>query len=189
MSTQIQDRPALLDPGECWRLIERVAATPSLKRAARLREFLLYVGNQSLKLGRTDIHEQEIGETVFGRPRAYDTGQDNIVRVSATELRKRVDAYFAAEGLSEHVIFEIPRGTYMPAFRLREAAPIPNLAPSLPAATPQPSSVPQRPLMLWAMTAIALLLAVLCMILLRQNADLHQRIQILEQHSPVEPSA
>jgi hypothetical protein len=189
MSTQIQDRPALLDPGDCWNLIERVAATPSLKRAARLREFLLYVGNQSLKLGRTDIHEQEIGETVFGRPRAYDTGQDNIVRVSATELRKRIDAYFAAEGLSEPVIFEIPRGTYLPAFRQRETAPIHNLPSPLPVTAPRLSSAPRRPVMLLAMTAIALLLAVLCMILLRQNAALHQRIQILEQHSSVEPSA
>ena len=37
--------------------------------------------------------------------------------------------------------------------------------------------------MLWTVTAIAVLLAILCLILLRQNAALQQRIQILEQHS------
>jgi hypothetical protein len=184
MSTQMQEHPALLGPSECWSLIERVAATPSLKRAARLREFLLYVGNQSLKEGRTDIHEQEIGETVFGRQRAYDTSQDNIVRVSATELRKRVDAYFTAEGLAEPVIFEIPRGSYLPAFRLRETVSASEpTAVALPAAVPETASAPQRPVMLWTVTAIAVLLAILCLILLRQNAALQQRIQILEQHS------
>ena len=128
MSTHIQDRPGILDPTECWSVVERVATTPSLKRAARLREFLLFVANKSLKEGRNDIHEQEIGETVFARPRAYDTSQDNIVRVSATELRKRIDAYFALEGAAEPVIFEIPRGSYLPVFRMREngTAPVAN---------------------------------------------------------------
>jgi hypothetical protein len=179
MSTHVQD-PPLLDPGECWSVIERLAATPSLKRAARLREFLMYVGAQSLKEGRTEIHEQEIGETVFGRPHAYDTGQDNIVRVSATELRKRVDAYFAAEGFAEPIIFEIPRGSYLPTFRLRESA---ILQPPVVAAPTdlEPAPVPNRQPMLLTVSVIAVLLAILSILLWRQNTTLRQRIQFLEQ--------
>lgn len=90
-------------------LIERVAASSQFRRSARLRDFLLYVGGQSLKEGCPEIHEQEIGTKVFGRSSTYDRSQDNIVRVNATELRKRIEAYFASEeGAHETLILEIP---------------------------------------------------------------------------------
>jgi hypothetical protein len=100
-------------------LIDRVAGSAQFRRSARLRDFLLYVGGQSLKDGCPDIHEQEIGAKVFGKSPAYDRGQDNIVRVSATELRKRIELYFASEGANETLILEIPRGAYKPIFRRR----------------------------------------------------------------------
>src|SRR5690242_5961006 len=82
-------------------LIERVAASEQFSRSVRLRNFLLYVGRQSLKPNSPEIHEQEIGEQVFGRPSSYDRSQDNIVRVNASELRKRIELYFATTGLHE----------------------------------------------------------------------------------------
>ena len=101
-------------------LIDRVAASTHFQRSARLRDFLLYVGGQSLKEGCPEIHEQEVGARVFGRPLSYDRSQDNIVRVNATELRKRIDVYFATEGAHEPLILEIPRGGYKPIFHRRQ---------------------------------------------------------------------
>jgi hypothetical protein len=169
-----------IDPQACWSVLERVAATPSLKRATRLREFLLYVGVKSLQEGRTDIHEQEIGESVFGRPRDYETSQDNIVRVSATELRKRVDAYFASEGIGEPIIFEIPRGSYLPLFHVRKSAEDPNPDISFSPASSQATSGARKPVLIWLVSALAILLAVFCILLWRQNENLRQRIQVLE---------
>ncbi|MGB7265852.1 MAG: hypothetical protein WBC92_10090 [Terracidiphilus sp.] len=100
-------------------LIERVAACEQFTRSARLRSFLLYVGRQSLKEGCPEIHEQEIGAKVFGRPDSYDRTSDNIVRVNATELRKRIESYFATTGAAEPLIFDIPRGSYKPVFHRR----------------------------------------------------------------------
>jgi hypothetical protein len=104
---------------ECWALVERVAASEQFSRSARLRDFLLYVGRQSLMEGCQEIHEQEIGAQVFGRPAAYDRSSDNIVRVNATELRKRIESYFESLGAGEPLLFEIPRGSYVPVFRRR----------------------------------------------------------------------
>src|SRR5882757_9785056 len=114
-----------------WTLLQRVMASPRLKRAARLREFLLFVGQRSIRDGCNEIHEQEIGCEVFGRLAGYDTSADNIVRVNATDLRKRIDEYFANEGAHETLVLGIPRGSYAPVFRLRPlgpepVAPIPN---------------------------------------------------------------
>lgn len=101
---------------ERWALLERVADSTQLRRAFRLRELLFYVGRRSLKEGCDQIHEQEIGKEVFGRRESYDTGADNIVRASVSDLRKRLEAYFATEGIHEELRMEIPRGSYVPVF-------------------------------------------------------------------------
>jgi len=161
---------------DCLKLLERAAASPQLRRAARSREFLFYVAGKSLKDSSTDIHEQEIGCAVFGRDENYDTSQDNIVRVSATELRKRIDGYFATDGASEPLIFEIPRGSYSPVFRWRsetippvakpEAAEVPEL--------PQPkASLPlRRQLPLMLVSAVAIVLAIGCSFLWQEDQSL-----------------
>lgn len=158
-------------------LIDRVAASDQFSRSVRLRELLLYLGNQSLKEGYPEIREQEIGIRVFGRHPSYDRSQDNIVRVNATELRKRVDAYFAGPGVREQLIFEIPRGAYKLAFRWRR----PTVEPPAPVVPDEPlqrapSAEKQRAsrtrlLTLeragWALVNIVLMVA--CLILWQQN--------------------
>jgi hypothetical protein len=103
----------------CWSLLNRVLASAQFRRSTRLRDFLTYVGRRSLKEGCDQIHEQEIGCKVFGRPDGYDSSVDTIVRVNATELRKRVELYFDSEGRHETLVMEIPRGSYIPTFHPR----------------------------------------------------------------------
>jgi hypothetical protein len=170
-----------ITPEACWKVLEAAAASDHLKRAARLKEFLYYVGKKSIKEGLSDIHEQEIGHAVFGRRDSYDTSQDNIVRVSATELRRRVEAYFAAEGKDEPLIFDIPRGSYTPVFRWRSEIPPTEAAKAaeaaaaalLPAVT-APWWLAQLPLLL--MSAIAIVLAIACASLWRENRSLHKMV-------------
>lgn len=159
-------------------LIERVAASSQFARSARLRDFLLYVGGQSLKDGCPEIHEQEIGTKVFGRSASYDRSQDNIVRVNATELRKRIDLYFSTEGAHETLVLEIPRGGYKPIFRRRlPAASGPVHLPEEPTPTPVslftvPLSAARNPRLnplVFLLGASSLALAILCAVLFQQN--------------------
>lgn len=73
-------------------LAQRIAASRTFARSARLPQFLLYVCDRALT-GRTDeITEQQIGVQVFGRPSDYSSGEDNIVRVHARRLlRKKLE--------------------------------------------------------------------------------------------------
>jgi hypothetical protein len=178
VSTQDKE-PDAIQPEACWKVLERAAASPQLKRAARSREFLFYVAGKSLKDGTTEIHEQEIGHVVFGRDKAYDTSQDNIVRVSATELRKRIDAYFATEGASEPLIFEIPRGGYMPVFRLRSKQPSPPLADELPDRNPPLPAPFYRQLPFLLVSVSAILLAIYCAFLWKDNQAKDRALQPL----------
>ena len=170
-------------------LIERIAASAHFGRSARLRDFLLYVGGQSLKEGYREIHEQEIGAKVFGRPSSYDRSQDNIVRVNATELRKRIDLYFATEGAHEPLILEIPRGGYKPVFHWRLPEVESPAEPSQPALPPPPTRSgdlepavlhsPGRGAHLW-WAAASLVLATACAVLLQQNRTMHKELSPAE---------
>jgi len=100
-------------------LIERVASSRYVNRSARLRDLLRYLGERVLDDDAGAIHEQEVGHKVFGRPADYDTTSDNIVRVHASMLRKRLEQYFGSEGAHEPLILEIPKGNYALVFRAR----------------------------------------------------------------------
>ncbi len=173
----------------CWALLERVVSSPQLRRAARLREFLLFVGQRSLKDGLDQIHEQEIGSKVFGRPADYDTSLDNIVRVNASELRKRIEDYFESDGASEPLVMEVPRGSYKPVFRQRVIDPaiqypilpivdpeppaVPSAAPGLPGSPALPVAKIER----WLLPLAGILIVVLaagCFVLWTQNRTLRQ---------------
>jgi hypothetical protein len=100
-----------------WQLACRVAASKGFNRSELLSQFLLYVCEQQL-LGKTnEITEHRIGIQIFNRPMDYNPGEDNIVRSYARLLRKRLDAYFAGEGVDEPMRLAIPRGGYVPIFQ------------------------------------------------------------------------
>ena len=172
-----------LPPAEQEALIERIAASPQFRRAARLREFLLFVAQHNLRHGPVPIHEQEIGAAVFERPESYDTSVDNIVRVNATELRKRLEQYFAEDGAQEPVVVEMPRGSYTLLLHPRAAAPevLDTLAATEVSAEPA-ATVDAAPVAavrgrhiytgLFAAAAIILLLA--CGVLFWQNQQLRR---------------
>lgn len=103
---------------------------------------MMYLSRRVIEDGMLEIHEQEVGHDVFGRPPQYDTTADNIVRVHASTLRKRLEQYFAEEGRDEPILIELPKGNYAPVFRNREV--MPPLAEELPAAVlPLPSAPPE----------------------------------------------
>ena len=164
------------DTSACWELLERIGASPRFRRAPRLREFLDYVAGRSLRDGCGQIHEHEIGVEVFGRPNHYDTSVDNIVRANATELRKRLEAYFEEEGRPETLVIDIPRGSYVPVFSNRpvsvepeeplEAAMAPFEAPGVPQEE-RSAPIPRRHTFIWV--AAIVVLACVCVALWMQN--------------------
>ena len=153
--------------GEEWELLHRIGASAAFQKSNRLREFLLYVGERKLQDPQCSIPEQEIGIAVFGRPAGYDTGQDNLVRVQASQLRKRLQQYFAGEGRDEPLVVELPKGSYAPVFHPREA---------LPAGLPSPAG--HRSVWTWAGWGLAGVLGLAFALLLAQNLGLRQRAEL-----------
>ena len=116
------DGPALVrefQPDARSLLVQRVAASSVFGKSNRLRELFLFLCHRKPNEPGGPIHEQDIGVGVFDRRPDYDTTQDAIVRVQVSQLRKRLDQYFASEGRDEPLIIEFPKGSYTPLFRSR----------------------------------------------------------------------
>ncbi|HWR49626.1 MAG TPA: hypothetical protein VN428_00865 [Bryobacteraceae bacterium] len=102
--------------------VSKVLSSAVLEKCSRLRELLSYVAEHSYSQPDVQIPEQQIGIDVFGR-KDYDASEDNLVRVQATHLRKKLEQYFSTEGIDDAVAFEIPRGNYALRFRFQNARP------------------------------------------------------------------
>ncbi len=101
-------------------LLQRIAASPAFQKSRRLRDFLIYVGERALTDPDNSVREHEVGVAVFGWTPGQDYSEDTVVRVQASQLRKKLQLYFATEGAGESLRIDIPRGSYMPVFFERE---------------------------------------------------------------------
>ena len=108
-----------------WLLIARVISSNHFRSSLRLREFLLYIADCAVKETPEAATEQQIGVNVFHRPPGYNSSEDSIVRTHARLLRQKLTDYFATEGSAEPTIVEVPKGHYLPIFRLRQSDPPP----------------------------------------------------------------
>jgi len=167
--------------GPQWQLVQRVAASTAFQKSHRQRDFLLYVCERALRHPGSIVHEQELGRAVFGKSLDFDGSQDTLVRVQASQLRKRLQQYFSSEGLAEPTIIEIPKGSYMPVFRQRAfEASLPETNVEAGSSTLLPlkvESAKTRPgKLLLALGCLTLVLSVLCIWLWKANHELHQRL-------------
>jgi TolB-like protein len=97
--------------------LQAILASRQFVLVARARRFLTYIVEQTLA-GQTDgIKELVVGSEVFDRSNDFDPKTDPIVRVEAGKLRKRLEEYYANEGVSASVRIDVPKGAYVPLFQ------------------------------------------------------------------------
>lgn len=108
----------LEDREDIDRQVARVLNHPLFHQSKRLPIFLRYVVAQSFGPGlEGSAKERTLGVEVFGRKPDYDNNSDPIVRVTATELRKKLAQYYYEDGHNDEIRIELPSGSYLPKFR------------------------------------------------------------------------
>ena len=96
--------------------LEKLLATPLFNSSKRYPSFLKLVVARVLA-GQTDqLKERILGVEIFGRPADYDTNADPIVRVTAAEIRKRIEQYYQDPKHSQEIRLFLPAGSYAPQF-------------------------------------------------------------------------
>lgn len=106
--------------------LRNVVRSRHFRTSKRSQQFLEYVVEQKLVGNELLIKERLIGIQVFGRDVDYATGDDPVVRVQASEVRRRLDAYRMDRQEVAGVSIELPVGTYVPVFSQR--SPLANVA-------------------------------------------------------------
>ncbi|MFZ1084765.1 MAG: malectin domain-containing carbohydrate-binding protein [Terracidiphilus sp.] len=93
-------------------------------RAPMLAALLAYLCQKLFDGQAHQVKEYSVGVEVFHRGESFDQNSDSIVRVEANRLRKRLAAYYAAEGAAHQLQITIPLGQYVPEFKTAPAQPI-----------------------------------------------------------------
>jgi hypothetical protein len=109
--------------------LREVFDSHAFKGSKRSQQFLQYIVEKALARQTEELKERSLGVALFGRSPSYDTGEDAVVRVTASDVRKRLQQYY-----SEHpstVRIDLIAGSYTPEFRY---LPIPVSTLSDPAA-------------------------------------------------------
>jgi hypothetical protein len=133
--------------------LERLLASPAFRKSEQCQKFLRFVVEQSLAGEEERLRERNIGIEVFARRPDYDSAEDPVVRVRATEVRKRLAQYYGETPQSDDVRIEIPSGSYRAEFHL-------GAVPAS-AVSPRPSSRPSvRFVGVMAVCAVAVIAAI-----------------------------
>ncbi len=109
--------------------LARILSSPEFSRSPQLQRLLSFVTIETLA-GRNDrLKEYTIGVEVFARPASYDPRLDSLVRVEARRLRGLLEQYYANPGNTAKLRIELPRGSYVPVFRVHTEKHLESIEP------------------------------------------------------------
>lgn len=97
--------------------LELIISSPAFLASKRCQDFLRLVVERTIQGDLESLRERMIGVEMFGRPADYDTSNDAVVRVRATEVRKRLAQYYRETEPPPLVRIELAAGSYVPEFK------------------------------------------------------------------------
>ena len=179
--THIAIRPApFADPERSEEEIEAVrrhlddlTQGPAFKGSHRSQQFLRFVVERVLDGAVDQLKERTIGIELFHRLPTYDTGEDAIVRVTASDVRRRLLQHYGRYGDASQFHIRLQPGSYVPEIEHLSLAVPASSEISPPLQTPvsaeheskmDPAPVPHqirwRATVLWLVAAAILIVAV-----------------------------
>jgi hypothetical protein len=101
--------------------VSRISSSGAFARSPQLISFLNFIIDEEVS-GRGDrLKGYTIGVQALGRSKEFDPNIDPIVRVEARRLRLALKSYYAFEGLADHVVIDLPVGSYRPMIKALQA--------------------------------------------------------------------
>jgi hypothetical protein len=120
--------------------LRSITESPAFKGSRRSQEFLQFIVARALDGHFDDLKERVLGVELFGRSPSYDTGDDAIVRVTACDVRKRLNQYYVEFAHQSDFRIELPPGSYIP--ELHSVAPPLPAPPAKTVESAQPAAMP-----------------------------------------------
>jgi hypothetical protein len=94
--------------------LKEIVEGTAFRGSHRSGQFLSYIVEQAIAGNFESLKERVIGVELFGRSPSYDTGEDAIVRVTASDVRKRLLQHYGQYGSASAFRISLPLGSYIP---------------------------------------------------------------------------
>ncbi len=99
--------------------LDAVVSSDIFDGSTRLQEFLTYVVKASIEGKHNKIPAKVISEDVYKRTITTSADNENVVRVDAGRLRRRLEQYYLDAGKNDPVRIHMDPGGYVPRFEAR----------------------------------------------------------------------
>src|SRR5215469_405913 len=88
--------------------LEEIIGSSAFAGSRRSQDFLRLIVEHALAGRFESLKERMIGAEMFGRPVGYDTANDAVVRVKATEVRRKLAQFYSDAPKPPPVRIELP---------------------------------------------------------------------------------
>jgi len=102
--------------------LARLLSSSQLSGSNVLSEFLNFIVREALEGRGDELKEYTIGVHALKKEADFNPQLDSIVRIHAGRLRRALKEYYYEEGSNDRITIAIPKGSYVPAFEVREVA-------------------------------------------------------------------
>jgi len=151
--------------------LESVISSDAFAPSKRCQDFLKLVVEHVLAGDLDSLRERMIGAEMFRRPVDYDTSNDAVVRVRATEVRKRLAQYYREAAQTPVVRIDLLPGSYVPEFHWSSPG---KVADQVTTPVPSQAIAPRSRRTLWLAISAVLMCAGLFAIIWPQS---HSKVQ------------
>jgi eukaryotic-like serine/threonine-protein kinase len=151
--------------------LESVISSDAFAPSKRCQDFLRLVVEHALAGDLDSLSERMIGAEMFHRPVDYDTSNDAVVRVRATEVRKRLAQYYREAAQTPVVRIDLLPGSYVPEFHWSSPG---KVADQVTTPVPSQGIAPRSRRTLWLAISAVLVCASLFAIIWLQS---HSKVQ------------
>jgi adenylate cyclase len=112
-----------VDAGLIRAELARVLSSAEFRASDRHRSFLTYIVEETLAGRAERLKAYSIATQAFNRGPDFDPQQDSIVRIEAGRLRRALEHFYLTDGRKHEVQILVPKGSYVPHFRLSGESP------------------------------------------------------------------
>jgi hypothetical protein len=96
--------------------LEAILKSPSFSGSKRCHEFLEFIIERAVAGDFEHLTERFLGVDLFGRPVDYETATDAVVRVRASDVRRRLSQHYLEQPSTSGVRIGLTSGSYIPEF-------------------------------------------------------------------------
>ncbi len=100
--------------------LDRLLSSAQFNRSERLARLLTFIVDSGVRGDTSGLKESVLGREVYDRGEDFDGRLDPIVRTEVRRLRRKLLEYYDSSGSADPIVFEIPKGGYVPAFHPRQ---------------------------------------------------------------------